>query len=265
ELAHQWWGHQVTPNYTRGSNLISESLAEYTALVLAERKYGRDNMQRLLRQELDSYLSGRSRENKKENTFINCNRAYQWYYKGSLILYGLRDFIGDAQMNKAIRAFREEFALKEEPPYAGSNDLYRHFQKVVPDSLKYYLEDTWTKLTLYENKLEEAKVVKTKDNKYEVTLKLNTQKLYADSLGMETKAKYPGDYIEVGIFAPETTNEQGRKVTNPIYIKKHKLAPGQHTLKILVDKEPKKAGIDPYNKLIDRRPDDNILNVDLES
>ncbi|HSK13612.1 MAG TPA: hypothetical protein VK907_10380, partial [Phnomibacter sp.] len=52
ELAHQWWGHQVVPNYTRGSNLISEALAEYTALLLTERKYGADNMKRFLKDEL---------------------------------------------------------------------------------------------------------------------------------------------------------------------------------------------------------------------
>lgn len=81
ELARQWWGHQVVPNKTRGSNLISESLAEYTALVLSERKYGRDNMKRFLKDELDGYLTGRARESKKENTFINCNRPYEWYQK----------------------------------------------------------------------------------------------------------------------------------------------------------------------------------------
>jgi hypothetical protein len=32
-------------------------------------------------------------------------------------------------------------------------------------------------------------------------------------------------------------------------------------LNFVVPKEPKQAGIDPYNKLIDRTPDDNILAV----
>jgi hypothetical protein len=30
---------------------------------------------------------------------------------------------------------------------------------------------------------------------------------------------------------------------------------------MVVDEEPKKAGIDPFNKLIDRNPDDNIVSV----
>lgn len=66
ELAHQWWGHQITPNYTRGSNLISEALAEYSALVLTERKYGKENMKGFLKDELDGYLRGRSNESKKK-------------------------------------------------------------------------------------------------------------------------------------------------------------------------------------------------------
>jgi len=30
---------------------------------------------------------------------------------------------------------------------------------------------------------------------------------------------------------------------------------------LVVPKEPKKAGIDPYNKLIDRTPEDNVIPV----
>lgn len=264
ELAHQWWGHQVSPNYTRGSNLISEALAEYTALVLTEKKYGKDNMQRFLKQELDNYLSGRSNENKKEHVFINCNRSYQWYYKGSLILYGLRDYVGDSVMNTALRKFRDKFALKTEPPYAGSNDLYTFIKAEVPDSIHYYLEDTWLKLTLYENKVEEAKARKIADNEFEVTIDITSQKLYADSLGMESDAQYAGDYIDIGVFAAEDTDENGRKRTNPLYLQKHKLAPGEHSITVKVKGEPVKAGIDPYNKLIDRIPDDNTTGVDIE-
>ncbi|TRX51395.1 hypothetical protein FNH22_24195 [Fulvivirga sp. M361] len=262
ELAHQWWGHQITPNYTRGSNLISEALAEYSALVLTERKYGKDNMKRFLKDELDDYLRGRSSESKKENTFINCNRPYQWYNKGSLILYALRDYIGEVAIDSAMKSFLTEFGLRENPPYPGSSDLYRHLDQVTPDSLKYYLEDTWKKITLYENKMEEAKVKKVNDEEYLVTMSIKSNKLYADSLGMESPASYNGDYIDIGVFAEDDIDENGRDRTNPIYLAKHKIKPGEGTIEITVNEEPVKAGIDPYNKLIDRIPDDNIVNVE---
>lgn len=265
ELAHQWWGHQITPNYTRGSNLISEALAEYSALILTERKYGKDNMKRFLRDELDDYLFGRANESKKENTFINCNRSYQWYNKGSLILYALRDYIGDEAMNAGLRGFRDEFALKQSPPFPGSSDLYRHLSDNTPDSLKYYLEDTWKKITLYENKAQEVTAEKLADDEYLVTFKINSQKLYADSLGMESNAEYVADFIDIGVFAEDDRDENGRTRTNPIYLQKHKISPGESTLTIKVKGLPAKAGIDPYNKLIDRVPDDNIVDVEVSS
>jgi len=264
ELAHQWWGHQVVPNATRGANLISESLAEYTALILSEQKYGEANMQSFLEDELNGYLRGRASESKKENVFIDCNRPYQWYRKGALILYGLRDYIGDSAMNKALKGFRDEFAFKERPPYAGSHDLYQYFYQVTPDSLKYYLEDTWKKITLYENKTEEATAKKLADNKYEVTIKLTSKKLYADSTGRETPASYNGDYMDIGVFAEEDKDENGRTRVNPLYLEKHKIASGEHTITITVEGEPVKAGVDPLNKLIDRRKDDNTVSVSLE-
>ncbi|MGH2565970.1 MAG: M1 family aminopeptidase, partial [Ginsengibacter sp.] len=198
ELAHQWWGHQITPNYTRGSNLISEALAEYTALVLTERKYGKDNMQRFLKQELDNYLTGRANEAKKENVFLYCNRAYEWYYKGSLVLYGLRDLIGDTAVSEALHEFRDSFALRENPPFPGANDLYRFLKKHTPDSFRYYLTDTWEKITLYENKLISAKAKAMGKDEYDVTLSFTTKKLYADSSGKETTAPMK-DYIDVAV------------------------------------------------------------------
>jgi len=33
ELAHQWWAHQVVGSLTQGSSLMSETLAQYSALM----------------------------------------------------------------------------------------------------------------------------------------------------------------------------------------------------------------------------------------
>ncbi|SEM43091.1 Peptidase family M1 [bacterium A37T11] len=262
ELAHQWWGHQVVPNYTRGSNLISEALAEYTALILTQRKYGKDNMKRFLKNELDDYLRGRANEAKKENTFIDCNRPYQWYNKGSLILYGLQDLIGVDTLNKALREFREKFAFREEPPFAGSHDLYDAIARHVPDSLTYYLEDTWRKITLYDNRILDVRVTPAKaKGEYEVTLKVSTKKFYADAKGNEKPASNMADYIDIGVFAAETQDSSGRRQTNPLFLKKYKLQAGEHELKFRVKGQPVKVGIDPYLKLIDRISDDNVKDI----
>lgn len=263
ELAHQWWGHQVVPNRTRGSNLVSEALAEYTALILTQRKYGKDNMKRFLKQELDGYLRGRANEAKKENVFINCNRAYEWYQKGSLVLYGLQDLIGVDTLNKALHEFRDAYAFHENPPFAGSNDLYRYINKHVPDSVKYYLDDTWNKITLYENKIEEVSSVPTgKKDEFKVTMKVSTRKMYADSAGNEKPAAKMNDYMDIGVFAADSKDRNGGNQTNPLFLKKYKLTAGEHIISVIVKGKPVRAGIDPYVKLIDRIPDDNIKDID---
>jgi len=263
ELAHQWWGHQVVPNRTRGSNLISEALAEYTALILTQRKYGKDNMKRFLKGEIDGYLRGRANEAKKENVFINCNRPYEWYNKGSLILYGLQDLIGVDTLNKALHEFRDAYAFHKDPPFPGSNDLYRYIAKHVPDSVKYYLDDTWNKITLYENKVIDAKVTPTgKKDEYKINLKVSTRKMYADSAGNEKPAVKMNDYIDIGVFAADSKDKNGRTQTNPLYLKKYKFTAGVHDIQLIVKgKQPTRVGIDPYVKLIDRIPDDNVKDL----
>jgi len=97
EVAHQWWGHQVTPSATRGSNQVSESMAEYSSLMVMKKEYGIDAMQRFLKEELDRYLRGRSRESKFEKTLLdNDTQSYVWYRKGGLVLYALQDLIGES-------------------------------------------------------------------------------------------------------------------------------------------------------------------------
>lgn len=48
----------------------------------------------------------------------------------------------------------------------------------------------------------------------------------------------------------------------PLYLQKTWLTPGEHVIEIYVDEVPVKAGIDPYNKLIDRVSDDNLIAVE---
>jgi hypothetical protein len=91
---------------------------------------------------------------------------------------------------------------------------------------------------------------------YEVKLSFSVNKLYADSTGKESVAPM-NDYINIGIFGEETTDKNGWRKTNPLYLQKHKLKAGNHTLVLKVKGKSQTAGVDPYNILIDRIPDEN--------
>jgi ABC-2 type transport system permease protein len=67
----------------QGSNMMSETLAEYSALMVMQQKYGRDNMHRFLKHELDRYLRGRGGEVRHEPPLALVQREpYVWYQKG---------------------------------------------------------------------------------------------------------------------------------------------------------------------------------------
>ena len=48
EVAHQWWAHQEVPANVQGAEFITESLAEYSALMVLKQKYGDAKMRRFL-------------------------------------------------------------------------------------------------------------------------------------------------------------------------------------------------------------------------
>ena len=173
-IAQQWWRFQVAPNNTVGSLVIPEGLATYDALVMAEKRYGKDNMRTILQDQIWIYLVVRPRLEKKEHPLIRANEWFEWGGKAGLVLYGLRDLIGEDSMNTALREFKNAYAFKTEPPFAGANNLYDYLQKHVPDSLQYYLTDSWQKITLYDNKMVEAKAEPTANKEeYKVTMKVD--------------------------------------------------------------------------------------------
>jgi hypothetical protein len=186
-----------------------------------------------------------------------------WYDKGSLVLYALQDLIGEKNMNKALSDFANENAFLEKPPYPTSGKWFAALRKVVPDSLQYFAEDSFEKIALYENRITKAEATKGKAGEYKVKLTVQSKKLYYDKQGKEISTGKGRDYIDIGIFAEEGKNTKGMKKKVPLYLKKHWLTPGEHTLEFTVKGEPKKAGIDPYNKLIDRISDDNVMPVEM--
>jgi ABC-2 type transport system permease protein len=257
ELAHQWWAHQVIGGAGQGSTMISEGLAEYSALTVMEKRFGREAAQKFLRRELDEYLRGRGAEEKKEVPLLFVeNQPYIHYRKASLAFYALRDYIGEPAMNTALRAFLQKWALKG-PPYPTARDLYAELGRVTPDSLKYVLKDLFEDITFYENKADTAMATKRTDGSYDVRLVLRSKKLKGDSIGNTTEVPI-ADYVDVGVFGERVP---GQKLGAPLLVKKVRLTQPVTVVNWTVAKEPVRAGIDPYNKLIDRTPEDNVIAV----
>jgi hypothetical protein len=263
EVAHQWWGHQITPSATRGANQISESMAEYSSLMVMKKEYGVDAMQKFLKEELDRYLRSRANESKFEKTLLdNDNQAYVWYRKGGLILYALQDLIGETNLNRGFMAYAEAARFRPKAPFTTSLEWYDYMKSVTPDSLKYYLEDSFEKITLYSNKVKEASYKKLADDQYEVTINVESAKNYFDGNGKLLEEGSQANLLEIGVFDNDIENDQGMTIKSPMILERVWVKPGTSTYTFVTDKLPQKAGIDPYNKMIDRIPDDNLISLE---
>lgn len=265
EVAHQWWAHQVIGADAQGSTMLSETMAQYSALMVMEKEFGPANMRRFLEYELNSYLIGRSTERQHEMPLeLGENQPYIHYNKGSLIMYALRDYIGESRMNGAIRGFLDATKFKG-PPYPTSLQLVDSLRAATPDSLKYVIADFFENITLYELKTDSAIVRRAPDDssKYAVDLYVNAKKVRADTVGKETEQPM-NDWIDIGVFAkapPKPDPKIDSKIGVPLYLAKHRLHAGAQKVTVIVGEKPYRAGIDPLHKLIDRITTDNTVGV----
>lgn len=253
ELAHQWWAHQLIGANVQGATMLSESLSQYSALMVLEKKYGKPKMKRFLRLELERYLFGRAQENEYEQPlYLNENQQYIHYEKGSLVFYALKEYLGEDVLNSAIKSFLDKNKFQE-PPFALAPDFVSHLKQRTPTQTHPLIEDLLEKIVLFDLKPTSAVAKKLPDGQYEVTLKIAASKWYSDKNGKEETATFE-QMFDIGI-----TDEKG----DFIYLKPHLVKNNETTILVKVAQLPVKAGVDPIHFIIDRTPDDNLIPVSL--
>jgi aminopeptidase N len=245
---------------SQGATVLSETLSQYSALMVMEKEYGRTKMRRFLKTELDGYLSGRGGEAIEELPLYRVeNQQYIHYEKGSLVFYRLREEIGEAVLNRALKKFLQDKGYQR-PPYTTSVELLEYIRAEAGPQHERLIADLFEKIAFYDNRVVDAKAKKRADGKYEVVLDLHASKLYVDGKGKEAPAKID-DWVEVGVFARGPSGEEEDEKV--LYLKRHRIVSGQPKISVVVDAEPYEAGFDPYNKLIDRVSADNRKRVSL--
>src|SRR5688572_18303171 len=254
EVAHQWWGGQVRPAYAKGRGFVSETLANYSAMLVTEKVLGPAEARRVYDFQMNRYLQRRGETGRDVPLLEVDDHPHVSYGKGAVAMYTLREHIGEEAVNGALRRFLEKYRGSG-PPYATSLDLYAELRAVTPPSLHSLLTDLFETITLWELKTQRAATRRLPDGKYEVTLDVTAQKMRADGIGVETPTPM-NDLIEVGVFTAGKDD--------PIYLTRHRIRSGKQTIRIVVPHEPSRAGVDPYRKLIERERGNNVVEVESE-
>ena len=259
EVGHQWWGHQLISSDQQGGTFLVESLAQYSALMVMERKYGPDQIRKFLKFELDKYLRYRGGEVLEELPLARVeNQPYIHYQKGGLALYLLKDQLGAERVNEALRSLLAQYAFKP-APYAKSTDLIERFRAVASPSQQQLITDLFEKITLYDMKVTSASSTRRADGRWDVALEVEARKLYADGKGKETEAPF-AETVDVGAFTVEP-GKKGYDARSVIAVQRLAVKSGRQALHLVVDREPKVVGVDPFNKWVDRNSDDNLKDL----
>lgn len=259
EMAHQYWAHQVIGADMQGGTVLSETLAQYSALMVMKHLYGPDKIRRFLKYELDNYLRNRQGEAVEEVPLERVeNQGYIHYRKGALVMYLLQERLGEEAVDRALARFDAKWRFKG-PPYPRSLDLIAEFRKEAKTPEQQQLiDDLFSRITLYDLKVTDASTKKDATG-WTTTLTVKADKFYANGKGVETKAKL-AEPIEVGLFTARP-GLGGFSAANVVVMERRPVASGTQRIVIHTAKKPTFAGVDPYNFYIDRNSDDNVKEV----
>ncbi len=260
EFAHQWWAHQIVGADQQGATSLSETLAQYSALRVMRNLYGPDKIRKFLKFELDSYLRARGGAAVEEQPLyeVESDQGYVHYRKGSLVMYRLADEIGEDKVNAALRSLLAKYAFKG-APYPTSFDLIAALRAQAPADKQQLITDLFEMRTLYDVKTTATSSRRRPDGRYDVTLTVSAAKVYADGKGKELRTPMAED-LWVGLFdAKPGSGKFGPK--DVIALEKRPIHTGVQTLSFVASRAPTWGGADPYNELIDRNSDDNLMAV----
>jgi hypothetical protein len=253
EVAHQWWAHQVLGARAQGLDMLAESLAQYSALMVMKHDFGAAQMKRFLKYELDGYLRQRPIERKREQPLerVDSGQTYVRYQKGSMVMYALQDYLGEDVVNGVLKKLIAEHKY-EGAPHLLASDLVQQFREAAPPQYQHLISDMFEKIVLFQNRARTATARKVGD-KYQVEVAVTCKKLQADASGFEHEVPLD-EWIDVGVL-----DDKGV----PLALEREHIDKGEMTFSFTVDRAPARAGIDPLVKLIDRKWDDNTVAVEL--
>ncbi|GAB3219445.1 aminopeptidase [Algoriphagus aestuariicola] len=139
EVAHQWWGLQLEAANVQGQNMILETLAQYSAMMVHREKYGDEKVRQFLKLQLENYKEAKIKSSKEELPLALVeNEEHIYYNKGALVMYELQTQIGEENVNKALQNFLNDWHSFDNPQkpsrYATTFELISCFREVAPES-----------------------------------------------------------------------------------------------------------------------------------
>jgi aminopeptidase N len=135
EVAHQWWGTVVWPAHGKGSPVLTEGLANYATLVLAERVEGDARRRKLFTLFEDLYLRRRDPNEERPISELDGDRRGDdaiWYNRGGVVFYMLHRMLGEQRMLAGIQEYVRRYSFQDDHPTI--HDFVDVFEDLYPET-----------------------------------------------------------------------------------------------------------------------------------
>ena len=259
EVAHQWWGHQAVPARMPGAQLLSETLAEYSALMVMETLYGPDGIRPYLKADLDAYLSQRGKgDAERPLSAVRMHQGHIAYKKGAVAMYAIKDAIGQEAMDRTLRRYLEKYRNAFAPYPVASDFLTLLREEAGPDN-QALITDLFETITLWDFGVVHASTKPLQNSKWQVTVVVKGKKATADETGAETSSSL-NDNVDIGLFDADPSSKKFAP-HDVIVLEKRRFTDGVMRFEFLTERRPTFAGVNPYLKLIERNTQDNVTAV----
>lgn len=167
EVAHQWWGYVVEPGASLGAQVLSESLAEYSAMLVMDETRGERERLVFLKSEEDAYIRRRDPDRERALAELAYEGAYAWYNKGSMVFYMLERQIGRPALVGALRRFADAWRSDRpgaEPSHPTLPDLLAELRRAHPSmDLEWFYETWFQEVVIPDMALKSAELLRDPD------------------------------------------------------------------------------------------------------
>ena len=288
EIGHQWFGHQIVPANVEGFNVLSEGLTENAAMTAYERTYGWQKARRVLEnRSIQQYLTGRTLDSAKEPPLATAggNQRYIIYSKASWVFWGLKQYIGEDEMQGAIRNLLADYGGTGSP-YPTTIELIDHLRLAAGPDYQQLITDYFERLTFWDMEFnnDETRLSKTASGKFKVDVTFNLDKQIAssetgravsiledeyakpedaeddsDAKGdLIRKAETLNEWIEIGFYDHDPGDTLG---DDWLKLERVHITEALTKLSFELDTQPSYIVLDPRRLLIERNVDDNEIEV----
>ncbi|WP_276481362.1 M1 family aminopeptidase [Paraflavitalea pollutisoli] len=250
EVAHQWWANVLSPMDGPGRAVLTESLAKFGEYMAVEKRFGAHYLRRLLQADNNLYFALRGMDHEQEQPLYQTDKPYVYYQKGGMVMYGIKEMLGEDTVNAALRALIAQHgypASKGRP-----DDLLQLLVAGTNQQQAAQIQEWFTGTATYDNAVRAVRCDSLTGGRFRLTIEVQHGKKGTGKSA--PSADTPPDLVPIALYAAPHITWDGS--TQPLYRQHYWLSRSQHTLVIEVDRRPAVVAIDPLGYL----PDEDLSN-----